>query len=268
MSLSAPIKCSLPTSTSITVCNGFHTCCLSTQETKNSSHDRLLMSVLQQQKVTWQLICQWRRTYKLSCDVTTTYAKIQQSQIRIETIWWNSPTVWLHDFQSRRDDQVEPWKLHWINPPHLSEMKRKGNPGDLSAGGVWFRSGSLLKYSAFKSGICGFSPSPWSRWKWCILNCREAPCSIVVMFLLWHISSSRLTKHEKVNWPLRRGLRVHERGRFLPEWTMLGEKIVFLITSVCALQIGASNSSKKIKIKSSLAIYNSVLIKIGIVFKT
>lgn len=126
MSLSAPIKCSLPTSTSITVCNGFHTCCLSTQETKNSSHDRLLMSVLQQQKVTWQLICQWRRTYKLSCDVTTTYAKIQQSQIRIETIWWNSPTVWLHDFQSRRDDQVEPWKLHWINPPHLSEMKRKG----------------------------------------------------------------------------------------------------------------------------------------------
>lgn len=187
------------------------------------------MSVLQQQKVTWQLICQWRRTYKLSCDVTTTYAKYSNHRSEwdhFDRIAQQRDYTWLPVAQRRSSGAL---KIVLNKSPSSvwAEAKRSegsGTPGDLSARGVWFRSGSLLKYTAFKSGICGFSPSPWSRWKWCILNCREAPCSIVVMFLLWHISSSRLTKHEKVNWPLRGGLRVHERGRFLPERTMLGKK--------------------------------------------
>lgn len=144
----------------------------------------------------------------------------------------NSVATWLPVAQTRSSGAL---KIALNKSPSSvwDEAKRSegiGNPGDLSAGGVWFRSGSLLKHSAFKSGICGFSPSPWSRWKWCILSCREAPCSIVVMFLLWHISSSRLTKREKVNWPLRRGLRVHERGRFLPERTMLGKKKMYFLS--------------------------------------
>lgn len=136
--------------------------------------------------------------------------------------------------------------------------------------GVWFRSGSQLKYTAFKSGIYGFSSSPLVKvevmhpkpQRGTVLHCRDVFFLSGTFPLPVSPSTSRSTGHFAEAY----------------ECTSVGEsylskqcwkKILFLIRSVCGLQNRVSNSISEQKYtKSSSAIFDLVLKQFGIILIT
>lgn len=146
-----------------------------------------------------------------------------------ETIKWSLEIV-LNKFPSSVWDEVK--RSEGIIPEATS---RWGESGSVQG----HCSSTLLSNQVFADS----RPHPRSRWKWCILNCREALCCISVMFFFsgtFPLPVSASTRRST--------------GHFAEacECTSVGESYLskqcrknrlFLIRSVCGLQNRDSNSS-------------------------
>lgn len=167
-----------------------------------------------------------------------------------ETIKWSLDIV-LNKFLSSVWDEVK--RSEGIIPEATS---RWGESGSVQG----HRSSTLLSNQVFAYS----RPRPWSRWKRCILNCRETLCCISVMF-------STGTFLFPVSPCTRRST-----GHFAEacECTSVGDsylskhcwkKRLFLIRSVCGLQNRDSNLSisEQKYTKSISAIYDAILIQLA-----